>query len=114
MITNKNGWYKNYFDKKKKKKKSTLDSNSTWGGIPGAEVINDFNEDFLKAYFRISASQDINHRPHLPNVSPRANVSIIICSQMYKQLNKTTRSRNLSGMFVLKVNKKDSGAFWPP
>ena len=35
------------------------------------------------------------------------NVSSIICSQSYKQLNKTTRSLHLSGLFVLKVNRQE-------
>ena len=35
------------------------------------------------------------------------NVSIIINSQSYHQINKNTRSLNLSALIVLKVNKKE-------
>jgi hypothetical protein len=44
---------------------------------------------------------------HIFQTYRHENVSIIINTQSYKQLNKTTRSLNCSGMFVLKVNKQE-------
>lgn len=136
MINNKSGWFKNYFDKITIFQ-STIDSNDTWEKIPKVEVINEFNEDYLKAYYdQIQEQQQtlreskkrlfnyllifddmitqniVSHHKigiidHIFQTYRHNNVSIIICSQSYKQLNKTTRSLNLSGLFVLKVNKQE-------
>jgi hypothetical protein len=136
MINPKTGWFKGYFDKIVVWQ-STIDSNSTWEKIPDCEVINEFDEDFLKGYYnQIQDQQQLlrdkrkrihnylfvfddmitqgivsHHRisviDHIFQTYRHANVSIVICSQMYHQLNKTTRSLNLSALVVLKVNKKE-------
>ena len=136
MINDKNGWFKNYFDKIVVFQ-STLDSNATWESIPNTEVINEYNPDFMAAYYKqIQAQQQrlrdekkrlhnylfvfddmvtqniVSHRKigtldHIFQTYRHANVSIIVNTQSYKQLNKTTRSLNLSALIVLKVNKQE-------
>ena len=136
MINPKTGWFKGYFDKIVVWQ-STIDSNSTWEKIPNTEVINEYDEDFLRGYYnQIQDQQQLlrekrkrihnylfvfddmitqgivsHHRisviDHIFQTYRHANVSIVICSQMYHQLNKTTRSLNLSALVVLKVNKKE-------
>jgi endo-alpha-1,4-polygalactosaminidase (GH114 family) len=44
---------------------------------------------------------------HIMQTYRHANMSVLIASQSYKQLNKTTRSLNLSALVVLKVNKQE-------
>ena len=136
MINEKTGWFKSYFDKIVMWS-STIDSNSTWEGIENVEVINVFDEEYLKSYYnQIQINQQklrdskkkihsylfvfddmitqgivSHHRistiDHIFQTYRHNNVSSIICSQSYKQLNKTTRSLNLSGLFVLKVNRQE-------
>ena len=136
MINEKTGWFKGYFDKIVMWS-STIDSNSTWESIPNVEVINVFDEEYLKSYYnQIQINQQklrdskkkchnylfiwddmitqgiISHHristiDHIFQTYRHNNVSSIICSQSYKQLNKTTRSLNLSGLFVLKVNRQE-------
>ena len=135
-MINEHGWFKGYFDKIVIWS-STIDSNSTWESIPNVEVINVFDEEYLKSYYnQIQINQQklrdskkkihsylfvfddmitqgivSHHRistiDHIFQTYRHNNVSSIICSQSYKQLNKTTRSLNLSAMFVLKCNKAE-------
>lgn len=136
MINNKTGWYKNFFDSITVWQ-STIDSNATWESIPNTSVINEYNEEYLKAFYKQIQEQQqalrdkrkklhhylfifddmicdniVSH--HRTSIIDKIfqtyrhnNVSIIICSQSYMQLNRTTRSLNLSGMFILKCNKKE-------
>jgi len=136
MINNKDGWFKNYFDKIVVFL-STIDSNKTWESIPNTEVVNEYDPTFLAGYYKMIQEQQqklrdkkrrlhnylfcfddmvtqniVSHHKisiidHIFQTYRHENVSIIINTQSYKQLNKTTRSLNCSGMFVLKVNKQE-------
>ena len=64
-------------------------------------VFDDMITQGIVSHHRISVID------HIFQTYRHANVSIVICSQMYHQLNKTTRSLNLSALVVLKVNKKE-------
>ena len=50
MLNDKTGWFHGYFEKIVMWS-STIDSNSTWEAIPNVEVINVFDEPYLKEYF---------------------------------------------------------------
>jgi GTPase SAR1 family protein len=136
MINNKNGWFKNFFDKITIWQ-STVDSNATWENIPNVEVLNEYSEENLECYYKTIQDQQqvlrdakkklhqylfifddmitrniVSHHKtsvidHIFQTNRHNNVSIIICSQKYKQLNKTTRADNLTGLFVLRVNKSE-------
>ena len=136
MINNKNGWFKNFFNKITIWQ-STIDSNETWESIPNTEVINEYTEENLECYYKAIQDQQqllrdakkqlhqylfvfddmitrniVSHHKisvidHIFQTNRHNNVSIIICSQKYKQLNKTTRADNLTGMFILRVNKSE-------
>jgi hypothetical protein len=101
MINNKNGWYKNYFVKIVLWQ-STLDSNSTWESIPGAEVINDFHEDFLKAYY----DQIQKQQQQLRDKNKRLGRAMFVLNSPVVDMRAAFAQRSPISMRTMSYNKK--------